>query len=105
MLAPGEIAAIFGKILGRSVRYHNAPLKLFLKVSKALGYADWVIAQLYWFLQDYQRNAFGVGAPTNAVLDVGGEPPEEELNGASKQPDHVTEVLMPVAPTRGSDVS
>ncbi len=77
LLAPGEIAAIFGKILGRPVRYHNAPLKLFLKVAKALGYADWVIAQLYWFLQDYQRNAFGVGAPTNAVLDVGGEPPEE----------------------------
>jgi hypothetical protein len=77
LLSPDEIAAIFGKVLGRPVRYRNAPLKLFLKMAKALGYADWVISQLYWFLQEYQRNAFGVGAPTSAVLDVSGEPPEE----------------------------
>ena len=29
--------------------------------------------QLYFFLLDYQRGSFGVGAPTNAVLEIGGE--------------------------------
>jgi Kef-type K+ transport system membrane component KefB len=38
-------------------------------------------------------------------FDPGGEPPEEELNGSSKQRDHVGDVLTPVTPTRGSDVS
>jgi NAD(P)H dehydrogenase (quinone) len=77
LVAPDEIAAIMGKVLGRNVKYQNAPLKLFLKVAKSLGYSDFVIGQLYWFLQDYQANAFGVGAPTDAVLEVSGSQPED----------------------------
>ena len=76
LLAPDEIAAIFGKVLGRTVKYQNAPLGLFLKVARSLGITDYVITQLYWFLQDYQRESFAVGAPTDAVLEVGGAPPE-----------------------------
>lgn len=76
LLAPEQIAEAFGRALGRPVKYRDAPLSLFLKVAKALGYPDFVTSQLYWFLQDYQNNAFGVGAPTDAVLDVGGKPPE-----------------------------
>jgi len=66
-----------GKVLGRQVKYRNVPLKLFLKVAKSLGYPDFVIGQLYWFLQDYQANAFGVGSPTDAVLEVSGSQPED----------------------------
>ncbi|MFQ5741712.1 MAG: hypothetical protein ACE5JX_22160 [Acidobacteriota bacterium] len=28
-------------------------------------------------MEDYRRNAFGIGAPTNAVVEVGGREPEE----------------------------
>ena len=77
VLSPDEIAAIFGKVLGRRVRYQNTPLPLFLKVARSLGASDFVISQLHWFLQDYQRNSFGVGAPTDAVREVGGSPPED----------------------------
>jgi NAD(P)H dehydrogenase (quinone) len=76
LLAPEEIAAIFGKALGRRVKYQNAPINLFLKVAKSLGIPEFVIEELYWFLMDYQRNAFGLGAPTNAVLEVSGTPAE-----------------------------
>ena len=72
LLTPEEIAAIIGKELGRKVKYQNAPIKLFLKVAKSLQIDDFVIEELYWFLHDYQRNSFGVGAPTSAVLDVSG---------------------------------
>jgi uncharacterized protein YbjT (DUF2867 family) len=75
-LAPAEIAAAIGKALQRPVRYQNAPISLFLKAAASLGLSEFVIAQLYWFLQDYQRNAFGVGAPTNVVEEIGGDPPE-----------------------------
>jgi len=51
-------------------------MKLFLKVAKSLGIADFVIEELYWFLMDYQRNAFGVCAPTDAVAEVSGVAPE-----------------------------
>jgi NAD(P)H dehydrogenase (quinone) len=77
LLAPGQIAAIIGGALGRKVKYQNAPMKLFLKVARSLGVADYVIEALYWYLRDYQRNAFGIGAPTDAVLEVGGEPAED----------------------------
>ena len=72
LLAPNEIAATFGKVLGRRVKYQNVPIKLFMKVAKSLGIDEFVIEELYWYLQDYQRNAFGIGAPTDAVLEVGG---------------------------------
>jgi uncharacterized protein YbjT (DUF2867 family) len=77
LLAPDEIAAIFTNVLGRKVRYQNTPLTLFLKVAKALHVSDYVIAQLYWFLQDYQHGAFGVGAPTEVVAQIGGSQPED----------------------------
>lgn len=77
LLAPDDIAGTFASVLERKVRYQNVPLTVFLKAAKALGYPDFVITQLYWFLQDYQRNAFGWGAPTQAVLEVGGSPPED----------------------------
>ena len=76
LLAPQEIAATFGKVLGRRVRYQDLPMWLFLKVAKSLGVTDYVIAQLQSFLDDYRRNAFGIGAPTDAVLNVGGTEPE-----------------------------
>lgn len=72
LLAPEEIAAIIGKALGRKVKYQDAPIGLFLKVAKSLGIPEFVIEELYWFLLDYQQNAFGLGAPTEAVLEVGG---------------------------------
>jgi NAD(P)H dehydrogenase (quinone) len=77
LLAPGDIAATFASVLERRVSYRNVSLTSFVKAATALGYSDFVITQLYWFLQDYQRNAFGRGAPTQAVLEVGGSPPED----------------------------
>jgi NAD(P)H dehydrogenase (quinone) len=76
LLAPEEIAAVIGKALGRKVRYQDAPIALFLKLAKSLGVAEFVIEELYWFLMDYQRNAFNLGAPTQVVFEVGGTPAE-----------------------------
>jgi NAD(P)H dehydrogenase (quinone) len=76
LLSPPELAATFAKVLGRKVRYQNAPIKLFLKFGKSIGLSDFIIVQLYYFLLDYQRGSFGVGAPTDTVLKLGGAEPE-----------------------------
>jgi NAD(P)H dehydrogenase (quinone) len=76
LLSPEEIAATIGKVLGRRVKYRNSPMKLFLKAAKSLGIPDFLTEELYWFLQDYRRNSFGIGAPTSAVSDVGGSEPQ-----------------------------
>jgi hypothetical protein len=50
---------------------------MFLKAAVSLGISEFVITQLYWFFQDYQQNAFGIGAPTEAVQELTGSPPED----------------------------
>jgi NAD(P)H dehydrogenase (quinone) len=77
LLSPEEIAFTFGKVLGRKVRYQNAPMALFLKFGKSIGVSDFILTQLYFFLQDYQRGSFGVGAPTDTVRDMGDSEPED----------------------------
>jgi NAD(P)H dehydrogenase (quinone) len=77
LLSPDEIAATFAKVLGKRVRYQNAPMNLFLKFARSIGLSDFIITQLYFFLLDYQRGSFGVGAPTDAVREVGGRDPED----------------------------
>jgi NAD(P)H dehydrogenase (quinone) len=59
------------------VRYQNAPVKLFLKFGKSIGLSDFILTQLYFFLLDYQRGSFGIGAPTDVVHNMGGAKPEE----------------------------
>jgi len=77
LLSPDEIAAVFGKVLGRKVRYQNAPVKLFLKFGKSIGLSDFILTQLNFFLLDYQRGSFGIGAPTDVVRHMGGAEPED----------------------------
>lgn len=79
LLAPADIAAAMGQALDRRVRYQNVPMRMFLKATMSLGLPRYVVTQLFWFLQDYQRNAFGIGAPTQAVEQLTGWPPEDFL--------------------------
>jgi len=76
LLTPEDIASAIGRALGRKVKYQDVPMKLFFKVAKSLGISEFVIEELSYFLLDYQHNAFGIGAPTDAVLEVGGVAPE-----------------------------
>ncbi|MDD5336488.1 MAG: NmrA family NAD(P)-binding protein [Rhodoferax sp.] len=77
LLSPQDLAATFAKVLGRPVRYYNAPAGMFTKVARALNFPDFTIAQVLCYFDDYQRNAFALGAPTQAVLEVTGQKPED----------------------------
>jgi NAD(P)H dehydrogenase (quinone) len=77
LLTPDQIAAVFANVLGRKVLYQNAPMALFLKFGRSIGLSDFILTQLYFFLLDYQRGSFAVGAPTDAVREIGGSEPED----------------------------
>jgi uncharacterized protein YbjT (DUF2867 family) len=77
LLAPDEIARTIGKVLARPVKYQDAPPALFFRGARSLGVSDFVIEELSWFLQDYQRGSFALGAPTGAVQEVGHAEPED----------------------------
>ncbi len=81
LLSPEEIAATFEKVLGRRVQYRDISDKLLLKALKAGGGVEgnpqYAPSQLRYYVEDYRRNAFAIGAPTNAVLEVTGSEPED----------------------------
>jgi hypothetical protein len=72
-----EIAEIFGKVTGRKVKYIDAPEWIMPKVAKTIGIPDFIVAQILTYFEEYRRNAFGIGAPTEAVLEVSGREPED----------------------------
>lgn len=76
LLSPQDIASTFAKVLGRPVRYIDAPPSMFSRVARALGFPDFTTAQVLSYFEDYKRGAFAAGAPTQAVLEVTGQPPE-----------------------------
>jgi len=84
LLSPPEIAEAIGNALGRRVRYQDVPLPMFLKAASSLGISEFVISQLYWFLRDYQHNAFGLSAPTAVVEEIAGHAPEDFVSIAQR---------------------
>jgi uncharacterized protein YbjT (DUF2867 family) len=76
LLSPQDIAATFAKVLNRPVKYFDAPSGMFTKVARALNFPDFTTAQVLWYFEDYKRNAFAIGAPTQAVVEVTGHEPE-----------------------------
>ncbi len=77
LLSPQEIATAFSVATGRKVKYIYVPLKMFGMIGRSLGLPDYTTAQVVHYLADYQRNVFGMGAPTNIVEEIGGRPAEE----------------------------
>lgn len=77
LLSPQDIAAAYARALGISVKYVDAPVWMFSKVARTLGFPDYVIAQVNWYFEDYKKNAFAHGAPTDVVRDIGGTEPED----------------------------
>jgi uncharacterized protein YbjT (DUF2867 family) len=76
LLSPQDIAAILAKVLGRQVTYRHAPMRMVLKVMRGrlslyalAGYSQYAI--------DYQKNAFGVNAPTDVVRRITGKEAED----------------------------
>ncbi len=77
ILNPHQIADSFARVLNRPVRYQNIADEMFFKATKSMGIEARLQSQLRYYLEEYRRGGFEVGAPNNAVLEVGGRPPED----------------------------
>lgn len=77
LLSPEEIAATFSRVLRRPVRYLDIPDWMMLKALRAMGLPAFQQAQVRYYVQDYRSNAFGIGAPTSVVREVGGGEAED----------------------------
>ncbi len=77
LLSPQDIAATFSKVLGRKVKYINAPVWMVRKIMKGMGFSDYLIDQSCEYYREYQHNTFAVGAPTDVVRSITGREAED----------------------------
>lgn len=77
LLSPPDLASVLSRVLGRRIRYVNAPIGVFTKVMRGMGQSEFMIAQYVQYVRDYQRGAFAVGAPTDVVKAITGREPED----------------------------
>ncbi|GHF65041.1 hypothetical protein GCM10017781_46040 [Deinococcus metalli] len=77
LLSPQDIAGILARVLGHRVAYVDVPFPIFARVARGVGLSDFVIAQYEQYVQDYQRDAFALGAPTDVVQRITGRAPED----------------------------
>jgi hypothetical protein len=78
ILSPEQIASSIGKAVGRPVKYIDIPEKLVLKAIKSQGFGPFFQMDLLrYYTEDYRRNAFAIGAPTNIVEEITGRPAED----------------------------
>jgi uncharacterized protein YbjT (DUF2867 family) len=77
LLGPEEMAKAIGRAVGRSVRFVPTPAWLFMKGARMSGYPIDLFSGIRYYIQDHERSAFELGAPTTDVLDVTGRPAED----------------------------
>ena len=79
LLGPEQLAATFAKVFGRSVKYQELSERMFFKAVKSAGLTvhPHHMAQLRYYIEDYRRGSFSVGAVNDTVREVGGSAPED----------------------------
>jgi NAD(P)H dehydrogenase (quinone) len=77
LLGAEDMAKAIGRAVGRSVRLVPTPAWLFMKGARMSGYPIDLFSGIRYYIEDHERGAFELGAPTTDVLDVTGQPPED----------------------------
>lgn len=77
LLGVEDMAKAIGRAVGRSVRFIPTPTWLFMKGARMSGYPIDLFSGIRYYIEDHERGAFELGAPTSDVLDVTGRPPED----------------------------
>ena len=77
LLGPEDMAKAIGRAVGRSVRFVPTPTWLFMKGARMAGFPIDLFSGIRYYIDDYERGAFELGAPTTDVLEVTGQPPED----------------------------
>src|SRR5258707_14244079 len=76
MLGADDMAQAIGRAVGRSVRVVPTPTWLFMKAARMAGMSIDLMSNIRYYIDDHNRGAFELGAPTTDVLDVIGRSPE-----------------------------
>ncbi len=76
LISPQDVAGILTDVVGRKVKYQDAPPKMFLKAATAQGISAFEIANIRFYFEEIRGGTFAVGSPTDHVQEICGRPPE-----------------------------
>lgn len=76
LLSVSEMAALLERVLGRRVRAVPMPFWLFNRAARMQGVSSFEMAMFRAYMQDHRQGAFALGAPSNDLLAVTGQPGE-----------------------------
>jgi len=77
LLSARDMAAILGRVLSRRVRHIDMPMWMFLKAARTLGLSVFEQSGVRRYIEEHKRGAFELGAPTDDILEVTGQAPED----------------------------
>src|SRR5246127_2455298 len=77
LLGAKDMAMAIGRAVARSVRVVPTPTWLFMKAARMGGLPIDLFSGIRYYIDDHERGAFELGAPTTDVLNVTGRPAED----------------------------
>jgi uncharacterized protein YbjT (DUF2867 family) len=77
LLSVYDVTEILGRVLGRKVRHVRLPMWMMMKAARFDGISPYLTSQLSYYLEDLGRGAFAFGGPTDDVVNVTGQKPED----------------------------
>lgn len=76
LLDGDDVARILSRVLERPVRYQPTSITMFAKAARAQGFADFDTFNVRHYAEEVAQGAFAVGAPTDHVARLTGDPAE-----------------------------
>lgn len=77
LISGHDAADSLTRALGRRVKYRPVSNKMFIKAALARGFSKFEVSHMRHYTQEVRAGVYAVGAPTNHVLEVSGQPPED----------------------------
>jgi NAD(P)H dehydrogenase (quinone) len=76
LLSPSGYAEVLSRVFGRTIRYLDIPFAVFAKSARSIGFDEYTLIQIKWYVDELKRGTFAINAPTDAVERLTGRPPE-----------------------------
>jgi uncharacterized protein YbjT (DUF2867 family) len=77
LLTPSGYAEILSRVFGRTIRYLDIPFTVLAKSARSIGFDEYTLIQIKWYVDELKRGTFAINAPTDAVERLTGRPPED----------------------------
>ena len=67
LLSPSGYAEILSRVFGRTIRYLDIPFTVLAKSARSIGFDEYTLIQLKWYVDELKRGTFAIDAPTDVV--------------------------------------